>query len=70
MDGAISSGEWAGISAIQQSVDRLNGENFSDADRISIGLCYGISQISHRAGVLEKDRKAALDLLLGGESAD
>jgi hypothetical protein len=67
MDQAISNGEWAEISAIEQSVDRLNGENFSDADRISIGLCYGVSQISHRAGLLEKDRKAAVNLLLGGE---
>jgi hypothetical protein len=70
MDEAISSREWAEISAIEQSVDRLNGENFSDADRISIGLCYGVSQISHRAAVLEKDRKAAVNLLLGGESIE
>jgi hypothetical protein len=64
MAAAVNSDEWPDMRAILQAISRLNGENMAAQFQRSIGLCYGVLQITYKPGLLETARDMAINRLL------
>ena len=65
MAAAVRKQNWPDTSAIAQAVARLNGYDMSESVQRSLGLCYGMLQISYKPGMLEAARELALRRLFG-----
>jgi len=63
---AAAEGEgWPDDQALLQAISRLNGQSMPEIARRSIGLCYGVLQITYKPGMLETARDLAIGRLLG-----
>ncbi len=65
MAAAVDSEGWPDIRAILQAISRLNGHDMPESAQRSIGLCYGVSQITYKADMLEAAKDLAIGRLLG-----
>jgi hypothetical protein len=65
MAAAVDSEGWPDMRAILQAISRLNGHDMPESAQRSIGLCYGILQITYKPDMLEAAKDLAIDRLLG-----
>jgi hypothetical protein len=63
MTTAGSEPEWKDVRAVNQVIARLAADMSRNTQR-SIGLCYGVQQITYKPGLLEQARNLAIDKLI------
>jgi DNA helicase HerA-like ATPase len=59
-------GSWDDMSAIDQAISRLVGYQATNEIQRSVGLCFGIQQVTFRPGMLEGARHMAIERLIDG----
>lgn len=68
MTAAGSEAEWKDVRALNQVIARLAKGVSGDTQR-SVGLCYGVQQITYKPGLLEAARNLAVEKLIRGVDA-